>query len=166
MNYKSNSFEPRVGTMQMIFAIIYLLITLIALSLAFYTKAQDLSKEPYFQYFMAILFFILALKSFFIATRIKNLIKNGQKAIATVTNVECKRGITSVFAKVKVANGDEIEIESRYAGEAFAKELQNYLNAEKTDKVPALIVGSANKPRAMLCIKSAYGHLDKNSLKI
>ena len=58
----NQSFEPRVAIMQNIFGVIYTLIMLIALSLALFTKAQNLKlnidEEPYFQYVMAIIFFI------------------------------------------------------------------------------------------------------------
>ncbi len=165
----NQSFEPRVAIMQNIFGVIYTLIMLIALSLALFTKAQNLKlnidEEPYFQYVMAIIFFIMAAKSFFIAARVKNLIKNGTKTQASVLEIEAVRGITIVRAKVDYNNQDII-IESRFAGEKIAQELKDYLKEHNTDIVPALIVGKNNKVRGMLTIKSSYGRLVKESLKI
>ena len=72
---RSHSFEPRVGKVQKIFGICYLILALTGVALALY--AQSMGAEPYLQYFMTVLFIVMAGKSFYIAHRVSNLIKNG-----------------------------------------------------------------------------------------
>ena len=71
---KSHSFEPRVGTAQFVFGIIYTLIVATALILAAYAYSQG-NKEPYMHYFMAAVFAIMAVKSFYLYKKVKNLMK-------------------------------------------------------------------------------------------
>ncbi len=90
----TQSFDPRIGTMQKIFGVIYVLITLVAISLAFYVRS--IGQDGYLQFFMAALFGIMALKSFYISNRVKNLLKNGVYFKAKVDSVEAVRGITVI----------------------------------------------------------------------
>ena len=68
---RSHSFEPRVGTAQFVFGIIYTLIVATALILAAYAYSQG-NKEPYMHYFMAAVFAIMAVKSFYLYKKVKN----------------------------------------------------------------------------------------------
>ena len=154
----NQSFEPRVGTAQLIFGVIYTIITLIALCLAYYVTLEG--RTPYLHLFMALLFAIMALKSFIIYKRVKTLIANGQYAEAEVSSVEPVRGITVIKGTCALPNGDSIEIESRLVGETAAKELKAYLAEQKQNKLPALVVGvDGPRPRGMFTVKCLHGHL-------
>lgn len=158
----SQSFEPRVGTAQFIFGIIYVLITLIALSLAFYVRTQG--QDGYLQFFMALLFGIMALKSFIISRRIKTLIDTGSYCEAEVDSCEAVRGITVIKGIIDVPEFGLIYIESRLVGEAPAHEIKRYLQEHQQTKLPALIVGlKSKKPRGMFTIKCRNGHLLEES---
>lgn len=158
----SQSFDPRIGTMQKIFAVIYVLITLVALSLAFYVRSEG--QDGYLQFFMAALFAIMAIKSFYIANRVKNLLTNGKYFSAKVDSVEPVRGITVIKGVVDIPDYGLIYIESRLAGETPARELKRYLEEHKQDHLPALVVAANTKhPRGMFTIKCKNGHLDKSS---
>lgn len=159
----SQSFEPRVGTAQFIFGIIYVLITLIALSLAFYVRSTG--QDGYLQMFMAVLFAIMAIKSFYIARRIKSLLSLGTYIEAEVDSCEPIRGITVIKGVIDVPQFGLIHIESRLVGEAPAHEIKRYLQEHNQTKLPALIVGiKTNKPRGMFTIKCKNGHLVEESL--
>lgn len=154
----NQSFEPRVGTAQLIFGVIYTIITLIALCLAYYVTLEG--RTPYLHLFMALLFAIMALKSFIICKRVKTLMANGRYAEAEVSSVEPVRGITVIKGTCALPNGDSIEIESRLVGETAAKELKAYLAEQKQSKLPALVVGvNGPRPRGMFTVKCLHGHL-------
>ena len=154
----NQSFEPRVGTAQLIFGVIYTIITLIALCLAYYVTLEG--RTPYLHLFMALLFAIMALKSFIIYKRVKTLMANGQYAEAEVSSVEPVRGITVIKGTCALPTGDSIEIESRLVGETAAKELKAYLAEQKQSKLPALVVGvDGPRPRGMFTVKCLHGHL-------
>lgn len=161
----TQSFDPRIGTMQKIFGVIYVLITLVAISLAFYVRS--IGQDGYLQFFMAALFGIMALKSFYISNRVKNLLKNGLYFKAKVDSVEAVRGITVIKGIVKIPDFGPIYIESRLAGETPARELQRYLDERKQEFLPALVVGAQGKhPRGMFTIKCKNGHLDESSAEL
>ena len=161
----NQSFEPRVGTAQLIFGVIYTIITLIALCLAFYVSQEG--RTPYLHLFMALLFGIMALKSFIIYKRVKTLMANGQYAEAEVTSIEPVRGITVIKGTCALPNGETIEIESRLVGETAAKELKAYLAEQKQSKLPALVVGvDGPRPRGMFTVKCLHGHLIEASAHI
>lgn len=161
----TQSFDPRIGTMQKIFGVIYVLITLVAISLAFYVRS--IGQDGYLQFFMAVLFGIMALKSFYIANRVKNLLKNGVYFKAKVDSVEPVRGITVIKGIVEIPDFGPIYIESRLAGETPARELQRYLDERKQEFLPALVVGAQGKhPRGMFTIKCKNGHLDESSAEL
>lgn len=159
----SQSFEPRVGTAQFVFGVIYVLITLIALSLAFYVRSEG--QDGYLQMFMAVLFAIMAVKSFFIASRIKSLLNNGTYIEAEVDSCEPVRGITVIKGVIDVPEFGLIHIESRLVGEAPAHEINRYMKEHNQNKLPALIVGvKSNRPRGMFTVKCKNGHLVEESL--
>lgn len=159
----SQSFEPRVGTAQFVFGVIYVLITLIALSLAFYVRSTG--QNGYLQMFMAVLFAIMAVKSFYIARRIKSLLSNGSYCEAEVDSCEPVRGITVIKGVIDVPEFGLIHIESRLVGEAPAHEIKRYMQEHNQNKLPALIVGaSTNRPRGMFTVKCKNGHLVEESL--
>ena len=161
----TQSFDPRIGTMQKIFGVIYVLITLVAISLAFYVRS--IGQDGYLQFFMAALFGIMALKSFYISNRVKNLLKNGVYFKAKVDSVEAVRGITVIKGIVEIPDFGPIYIESRLAGETPARELQRYLDERKQEFLPALVVGAQGKhPRGMFTIKCKNGHLDESSAEL
>ena len=109
---------------------------------------------------MALLFAIMALKSFIIYKRVKTLMANGQYAEAEVSSIEPVRGITVIKGTCALPNGDRIEIESRLVGETAAKELKAYLAEQKQSKLPALVVGvDGPRPRGMFTVKCLHGHL-------
>ena len=158
----SQSFEPRVGTAQFIFGVIYVLITLISLSLAFYVRSQG--QDGYLQLFMSGLFAIMAFKSFFISRRIKNLLNNGTYCEATVESCEPVRGITVIKGTIDVPEFGIIHIESRLVGEAPAHEINRFLQDKKQTMLPALIVGAnTGRPRGMFTIKCKNGHFVEDS---
>lgn len=159
----SQSFEPRVGTAQFVFGVIYVLITLIALSLAFYVRSEG--QDGYLQMFMAVLFAIMAVKSFFISSRIKSLLNNGTYIEAEVDSCEPVRGITVIKGVIDVPEFGLIHIESRLVGEAPAHEINRYMKEHNQNKLPALIVGvKSNRPRGMFTVKCKNGHLVEESL--
>lgn len=169
MNYSSTTFDPRIATAQAVFGIIYLLITLVALSLAFYARAQALAAgeeetQPWIQYFMALLFALLALKSFCIVRRTLSLLRHGRRVAATVVECGSSRGISTIRARAELGEGHAIIFETRYAGEAVARELHEHLQRTGSDAVPALIVGEGRLSRGMVAIRSDHGHLDPASL--
>lgn len=169
MNYSSTTFDPRIATAQAVFGIIYLLITLVALSLAFYARAQALAAgeeetQPWIQYFMALLFALLALKSFCIVRRTLSLLRHGRRVAATVVECGSSRGISTIRARAELGEGHAIIFETRYAGEAVARELHEHLQRTGSDEVPALIVGEGRLSRGMVAIRSDHGHLDPASL--
>ena len=159
----SQSFEPRVGTAQFVFGVIYVLITLIALSLAFYVRSEG--QDGYLQMFMAVLFAIMAVKSFFISSRIKSLLNNGTYIEAEVDSCEPVRGITVIKGVIDVPEFGLIHIESRLVGETPAHEINHYMKEHNQNKLPALIVGvKSNRPRGMFTVKCKNGHLVEESL--
>lgn len=158
----SQSFEPRVGTAQFIFGVIYVLITLISISLAFYVRSQG--QDGYLQLFMSGLFAIMAFKSFFISRRIRNLLNNGTYCEATVESCEPVRGITVIKGTIDVPEFGIIHIESRLVGEAPAHEINRFLQDKKQTMLPALIVGAnTGRPRGMFTIKCQNGHFVEDS---
>lgn len=163
---KDNSFEPRIGTAQLVFGIIYALITALALMFALYMNL-NLGQSANMQYFMAFLFFILTIKSFFIWYRVKQLIKTGTLVKAKLISCEPMRGITVLKAEYDVKNYGVIEIMTRLAGEKVSHEIKHYLDDHKTSLVPALIVGTESKrPRGMIMIRTISGHLDEKTIDI
>lgn len=163
----NHSFEPRIGKAQLFFGICYSVIVIIALMLAVYVKMTYPDQEPYMQYFMAVLFALLAAKSFFLYRRIKNLIARGTRAQATLLSCEAVRGITVVRAELEVPNYGRIEFEQRLAGTRVAGEINRYLTEHKQQKLPALIIaGDSRHPRAMLTVSSKGGHLIEQSLAL
>lgn len=161
---RSHSFEPRVGKVQKIFGICYLILALTGVALALY--AQSMGSEPYLQYFMTVLFIVMAGKSFYIAHRVSNLIKNGVPVTAEITDITPVRGITIIRASIDVKNYGVISIEHRLAGMKVAEELNTYL-AENGSTVPALLVGADTKhPRGMLTLRTVSGHLDRDSVSL
>ena len=161
----SQSFEPRVGTAQLIFGVIYSLITLIALSLAFYVVSDG--GEATLHYFMAALFAIMAIKSFIIYKRFDSLIRTGVYYEAEVTSCEPIRGITVIRGTCDVPNYGEITIEARLVGEHVSTEIKAYLAEHKQHKLPALLVGvNTKRPRGMFTVKSRNGHLIAESAQL
>ena len=161
----SQSFEPRVGTAQLIFGVIYSLITLIALSLAFYVVSDG--GEATLHYFMAALFAIMAIKSFIIYKRVDSLIRTGVYYEAEVTSCEPIRGITVIRGTCDVPNYGEITIEARLVGEHVSTEIKAYLAEHKQHKLPALLVGvNTKRPRGMFTVKSRNGHLIAESAQL
>ena len=159
MAFSTNqSFEPRIGTAQMIFGVIYTFITLIALCLAFYER-QD-GGDGYLQLCMAVLFAIMAGKSFFISARVKRLLREGVYFEAQVDSCEPVRGITVIKGVCDIPNYGLIHIESRLVGEHIGRELKAFMADHKQHKLPALVVGANGKyPRGMFTVKGLHGHL-------
>lgn len=161
----NQSFEPRVGTAQLIFGVIYTIITLIALCLAYYVSLDG--RAPYLHLFMAALFALMALKSFIICKRVKNLMAHGVYTEAEVDAIEPVRGITTIKGRCTLPSGEIIAIESRLVGETVAKELQSFLAAQGQTKLPALVVGVGSKrPRGMFTVKCLHGHLIEDSARL
>ena len=159
MAFSTNqSFEPRIGTAQMIFGVIYTFITLIALCLAFYER-QD-GGDGYLQLCMAVLFAIMAGKSFFISARVKRLLREGVYFEAQVYSCRPVRGITVIKGVCDIPNYGLIHIESRLVGENIGRELKAFMADHKQNKLPALVVGADGKyPRGMFTVKGLHGHL-------
>lgn len=159
MAFSTNqSFEPRIGTAQMIFGVIYTFITLIALCLAFYER-QD-GGDGYLQLCMSVLFAIMAGKSFFISARVKRLLREGVYFEAQVDSCEPVRGITVIKGVCDIPNYGLIHIESRLVGENIGRELKAFMADHKQNKLPALVVGADGKyPRGMFTVKGLHGHL-------
>lgn len=167
MAFGSNqTFEPRVGTAQLVFGIIYVLITLIALVLALYVKQTE-GSDPWLHYFMAALFGIMAIKSFIIHARIKKLLQNGVYYEAQVDSCEPVRGITIIKGVCDVKDYGLIHIESRLVGESVAHEINRYMQEHKQNTLPALVVGiESGRPRGMFTVKGLHGHLIEDSAKL
>ena len=142
----------------MIFGVIYTFITLIALCLAFYER-QD-GGDGYLQLCMAVLFAIMAGKSFFISARVKRLLREGVYFEAQVDSCEPVRGITVIKGVCDIPNYGLIHIESRLVGENIGRELKAFMADHKQNKLPALVVGADGKyPRGMFTVKGLHGHL-------
>ncbi len=160
--FKSHSFEPRVGKAQKVFGIVYSAVALIAIMLALHALSSG--KDPYLQYFMVIVFVIMAAKSFFLAARIDKLVKNGVDAQAVITEVSAVRGITIVKAEIQVPDYGTITIEQRLAGMHAAADLNSYID-DNGPKVRAKIIGQGSShPRGMLMLRTINGRLDRNSI--
>lgn len=159
MAFSSNqSFEPRVGTAQLVFGVIYALITLIALCLAFYVTQEG--RSPYLHYFMALLFAIMAAKSFIIAARVKKLVREGVYFEAEVDSCEPVRGITVIKGVCDIPDYGLIHIESRLVGESIGREIKAFMVEHKQHKLPALVVGvNTKRPRGMFTVRGDHGHL-------
>lgn len=166
MAFSTNqSFEPRIGTAQMVFGVIYLLITLIALSLAFYARQEG--DNGYFQLSMAALFAIMAIKSFFISARVKRLLREGIYFEADVESCEPVRGITTIKGTCDIPDYGQIHIESRLVGETIGHELKAYMAEHKQHRLPALVVGANGRyPRGMFTVKGNHGHLVPESAQL
>ena len=167
-NSKAQTFEPRVGIAQLVFGLIYAFITGIAVVLAFKVYEASGGQQPYLQYLFVVLFAIMAGKSFYIYARTKILYSTGTHTTGTVESIEPSHGITLVKGCIKLKDGRELYIESRYAGESVAHEIRHFLDEQKTKKLPALVVEENGKhPRGMFVIHTYAGHLDneyKNQL--
>lgn len=162
----SQSFEPRVGTAQLIFGIIYCFITLIALSMAFYA-AQTSNETPGLQYFMAALFAVMAAKSFVIWHKVKKLVAEGVYYEAKVDSCEPVRGLTVIKGTCDVRDFGLIYIESRLVGESVAHEINRYMQEHKQDILPALVVDEkGRRPRGMFTVKCKAGHLIEESMQL
>lgn len=166
---RRNSFEPRLGTAQLVFGIIYGFIAGIGLVLAIYTWINSGHQHPWTQYFFVLLFGVLAAKSFLIFARTRILYSTGRHVAGRVENITAQKGLTVVTGYVPVNDKEELLIESRFAGMAVARELERFLTEQHTRSLPALVVGDAKvSPRGMFLIKTHAGHLDPeylNSLK-
>lgn len=167
MVFGSNqTFEPRVGTAQLIFGVIYTLITLIALLLGLYVRESQ-GSEPWLHYCMAALFGLMAAKSFVIHSRVKSLLKGGVYYEAQVDSCEPVRGITIIKGTCDVKDFGLIHIESRLVGETVAHEINRYMQDNKQKLLPALVVGEQSKrPRGMFTVKCLHGHLIEDSVKL
>ncbi len=157
---RKNSFEPRMGTAQLVFGIIYGFMAGIGIVLALYTFINSNHHIPWSQVLFCVLFLVLAGKSFYLYAQVRILFQNGRHTIARVNDIVARRGITTVSGMVKLEDGSEIEIESRLAGEQCAKELEDFLNEQRTRNLPALVVNEKKHPRGMFLIKTHAGHLD------
>ncbi|MDY6323221.1 MAG: hypothetical protein SPL30_09990 [Succinivibrio sp.] len=161
LNRRRNSFEPRMGTAQLVFGIIYAFIAGIGIVLAIYTWINSGHQHPWTQYFFVALFLFLAGKSFYLYAKVRILFQNGTHTTARVETIAKDRGLTVVTGFVQLNGNEEFEIESRYAGESVAAELDRFLKDEHTKLLPALVVGLDGKhPRGMFLIKTHAGHID------
>ncbi|MDO5351828.1 MAG: hypothetical protein Q4E81_03255 [Succinatimonas sp.] len=161
-NRRAQSFEPRVGVAQLIFGLIYAFITGIAIVLAFKVYEASGGQQPWLQYFFVILFAIMAVKSFFIYAHTKILYSTGMHTVGVVESIDPNHGITIVRGSIKLDDGRELSIESRFAGESVAHEIRHFLDEQKTKKLPALVVDIKGKrPRGMFVIHTYAGHLDE-----
>lgn len=152
------SFEPRVGTAQLVFGVIYTFIMLIALCMAFYAMQEG--RDYYLSLFMGVLFALLAAKSFFISARVKKLVREGVYMEAQVDSCEPVRGITVIKGVCDVPNYGLIHIETRLVGESICHEIKTFMADHKQFKLPALVVGAnTNRPRGMFTVKGDHGHL-------
>ncbi|MBO5565665.1 MAG: hypothetical protein J5934_00395 [Succinivibrio sp.] len=167
---RAQSFEPRVGTAQLIFGIIYAFVTGIAVMIGYYVWKENPEQIPWMQIFFIALFGIMSTKSFFLYSHSKILLMNGVHTVGDVCDIEYVRGITYVRGYVNVEGVGEMAIENRYAGEGVMHDLKHFLEKENTKKLPCLVVGKDSKrPRAMFLIKTYAGKLDPeyiNSLKV
>ncbi len=158
-----NTFEPRVGTAQLVFGIIYALVTCIAAVLAWQVYTQT-GRQPLTQYFFLLLFAIMAAKSFYLYLRTRHLLEHGERTTGVVDEVTYLRGITYVRGRIRLSEEDELPIENRFAGETLCHELKRYLQDLPQPLLPGLIVDRNRHPRGMFLIKSNRGHLDVSSL--
>ncbi len=166
-NPRATSFEPRVGIAQMVFGIIYAFLTGIFCVLAYKVWQADLERGvneiPALQIVFVALFGFLAAKSFFIYARIRVLYETGEHTVGRVESIVPQRGITIVTGTIDINDRECITVESRFAGEAVAHELQRFLDDHKTKYLPALVVDKKGKhPRGMFVVKTYAGHLDKD----
>jgi hypothetical protein len=157
---RKNSFEPRMGTAQLVFGIIYGFMAGVGIVLAIYTFINSQHRIPWTQVAFCALFLVLAGKSFFLYAQVRILYMNGRHTIAKVESIVPERGITIVSGSVKLKDGSEIQIESRLAGESCASELENFLRDQRTRNLPALVVNESKRPRGMFVIRTHAGHLD------
>ncbi len=161
-NRRAQSFEPRIGVAQLVFGLIYAFITGIAVVLAFKVYEASGGQQPWMQYFFILLFAVMAIKSFFIYAHSKILYSTGIHTVATVEDIDPNHGITIIRGAIKLDDGRELSIESRFAGESVAHEIRHFLDEQKTKKLPALVVDSKGKrPRGMFVIHTYAGHLDE-----
>ena len=166
--YRKNSFEPRVAIVQMIFGIIYAFVTGIGVILAMRVLEQT-GEQPWLQYFFVVLFAILAGKSFYIFATTRIAQNTGVRVTAKVDNIVPTHGITIIEGMLEMPDKTTLPIESRFAGETVAHELERFLEENKTRKLPALLVNKDTKhPRGQFLVHTKAGHLDPdymNSLK-
>lgn len=165
MMFRNNqTFEPRIGVAQLVFGVIYTFITLIALCLAYYVYESE-QRDPYLHLFMALLFAVMAAKSFIIYKRVQKLLKEGVYFEAKVVSIEAVRGLTLVKGTCDIPDYGLIEIESRLVGETVCHELKRLLDEKKQKMLPALVVGvNTSHPRGMITIKCQHGHLIPDSI--
>lgn len=162
-DYRKNSFEPRIAVVQLIFGIIYSFVTGVGIILIF--KVLEAGEKPYMQIFFAILFGILALKSFWIFAQTRIAQNTGVHTTAKVENIVPTHGITIVEGMLNMPDGTTLPIESRFAGESVGHELKRFLEDNKTKKLPALLVNKDSKhPRGQFLVKVKLGHLDQSQL--
>ncbi len=157
---RRNSFEPRMGTAQLVFGIIYGFMAGVGIVLAIYTFINSQHHVPWTQVAFCALFLALAGKSFFLYAQVRILFLNGRHTLGKVESIEAARGITVVTGTVKLEGGGEIQIESRLAGEHCAQELEGFLRDQRTRNLPALVVNEKKRPRGMFLIRTHAGHLD------
>ena len=164
---RAQTFEPRTGLAQLIFGIIYVFITLIALTLAYRVyEAGGREQQPWLQYFFALLFAIMAVKSFIIWARARSRSGAGRRTVGTVEEISADHGITRVKGVIPLRDADrgELHIESRFAGETLSREIRAFLDERGTRSLPALVVGeNTRRPRGMFLIRTRRGRLDRDS---
>ena len=167
-DYRKNSFEPRIAVVQLVFGIIYSFVTGVGIILIF--KVLEAGEKPYMQIFFAILFGILALKSFWIFAQTRIAQNTGVHTTAKVENIVPTHGITIIEGMLNLPDNTTLPIESRFAGEQVAHELKRFLQDNNTKKLPALLVNKdTNRPKGQFLVKTRAGHLDAdylNSLKV
>ncbi len=124
--YRRNSFEPRLAIVQLVFGIIYGFMSGISIVLLF--KILDAGGNGYLQIFFIILFFVLAMKSFWIYARTRISQQTGVYTTAVVENIIPTHGLTIIEGQLKMPDNTTLPIESRFAGESVARELQIFLD--------------------------------------
>lgn len=160
----SNSFDPRIITMQLVFGIIYAFLTLIMIVMGFSVDGTAGQASPAFFFIFALIFAFMTAKCVLIIRHYKNLMKNGVKTEAQLISCEAIRGITYLRAKVKLENTDEFEIETRLAGTTISHEITHYMQEHDIKTVPVLVVAqNTRRPRGLILIKGKQGHLDTSS---
>ncbi|MCR5536904.1 MAG: hypothetical protein K6F05_05775 [Succinivibrio sp.] len=162
-NALKNTFEPRVGTAQLIFGVIYALVTAIAAVLAYHVYTAT-GRQPLTQYFFMALFAIMTAKSFYLYAHTKRLVEHGEHTTGMVDEVVFVRGITYVRGRIRLSEDLELPIENRLAGEQICHELKHYLQTLPQPELPGLIVDRSRHPRGMFLIKTLQGHLDVDFL--
>ncbi|MBO8415520.1 MAG: hypothetical protein IAB19_03950 [Proteobacteria bacterium] len=163
---RNHSFEPRTGKAQFFFGICYGLIALIAVVMAVYVKVE-MGTEPYMQYFMAALFGLLTVKSFYLYSRVKKLIAQGTRQTAKMLSCESVRGITVVRARTEIEGYGPIEFEQRLAGVRLADEIKRVMAENKQSTLPCIVIaGQSRHPRAMLTIATDHGRLKPESIAL